>query len=181
MSFNYAIKYLYTCHTLVILHLNKALNILLTSFFRCSHINKKKLWDVFFDFYPVNKTPLGEIGCLNNPYFLLTGCLGIQFFDSPFPNTVSWDIYLLLPTLHCAALAWLTEHHVIPLIIKCFSSNPYPGKQKISLDETSIFKHVPLLRTKKVLHCRFYLSVRASHRTLNFKEHCFITGFELSH
>ena len=37
-----------------------------------------------------NITPLGETGCLSNPYFLLTDCLGIQFFDSfPFPNTVS--------------------------------------------------------------------------------------------
>ena len=37
-----------------------------------------------------HKTPLGETGCLSNLYFLLTGCLGIQFFDSPpFPNTVS--------------------------------------------------------------------------------------------
>ena len=36
------------------------------------------------------KTPFGETGCLSNPYFLLTGCLGIQLFDSPpFPNTVS--------------------------------------------------------------------------------------------
>ena len=37
-----------------------------------------------------NKAPLGETGCLCNRYFLLTGCLGIQFFDSPLsPNTVS--------------------------------------------------------------------------------------------
>ena len=37
-----------------------------------------------------NKTLLGETGCLSNPYFLLTDCLGIQFFDSfHFPNTVS--------------------------------------------------------------------------------------------
>ena len=35
-----------------------------------------------------NKTPLGETGCLANPYFLLTGCLGMQFFDSPpYPST----------------------------------------------------------------------------------------------
>ena len=40
--------------------------------------------------FNLNKTPIGEAGCLSNPYFLLTGCLGIQFFDSPpFPNTVS--------------------------------------------------------------------------------------------
>ena len=41
--------------------------------------------------FNLNKTPLGETGCLSNPYFLLTGCLDIQFFfySSPFPNTVS--------------------------------------------------------------------------------------------
>ena len=32
-----------------------------------------------------NKTPLGETGCLSNPYFLLNGCLGIQsLFHSPY-------------------------------------------------------------------------------------------------
>ena len=37
-----------------------------------------------------NKTPLGETGCLGNPYFLLTSYLGIQFFDSlPYLSTVS--------------------------------------------------------------------------------------------
>ena len=41
--------------------------------------------------FNLNKTPLGETGCLSNSYFLLTGCLGIKFFfDSPpFPNTVT--------------------------------------------------------------------------------------------
>ena len=49
------------------------------------------------------KTPLGETGCLSNPYFLLTGCLGIQFFDSPlFPN--SHLGYFWLPIAHRAAL-----------------------------------------------------------------------------
>ena len=37
--------------------------------------------------FSLNKTPLGETGCLSNPYFLLTGSSGIQFFDSPpFPK-----------------------------------------------------------------------------------------------
>ena len=40
---------------------------------------------------------LGENGCLGNPYFLLTGCLGIEFFDSPFPNTVSYATFGYLP------------------------------------------------------------------------------------
>ena len=44
---------------------------------------------VNFDLTFSLKTPLGETGCLCNPYFLLTVCLGIQYFDSPLcPNTV---------------------------------------------------------------------------------------------
>ena len=49
------------------------------------------------------KISLGETGCLNNPYFLLTGCLGIQIFDSPLFQHSQLG-YLWLPTLHCAAL-----------------------------------------------------------------------------
>ena len=30
--------------------------------------------------FSLKKTPLGETGCLSNPYFLLTGGSGIQFF-----------------------------------------------------------------------------------------------------
>ena len=33
-------------------------------------------------FYALNKTPLGETGCLTSPYFF-TGCSNIKFFDSP--------------------------------------------------------------------------------------------------
>ena len=31
--------------------------------------------------FDLGKTALGETGCLNNLYFLLTGCLCIQIFD----------------------------------------------------------------------------------------------------
>ena len=53
--------------------------------------------------FSLNKTPLGETGCLGNPYFVLTGCLGIQFFDSPISQHSQLS-YLWLPTPHCAAL-----------------------------------------------------------------------------
>ena len=47
-------------------------------------LDKSLKWHLIFN---LNKTPLGETRCLSNPYFLLTGCLGIQFFDSPpFPT-----------------------------------------------------------------------------------------------
>ena len=35
------------------------------------------------------KTPLGETAYLDIPYFLLTGCLRIQFLIYPYANTVS--------------------------------------------------------------------------------------------
>ena len=40
-------------------------------------LDKSLGWTLNFN---LNKIPLGETGCLRNPYFLLTGCLGIQFF-----------------------------------------------------------------------------------------------------
>ena len=56
-------------------------------------LDKSRLDSFRLDFEQVkniNRTPLGETGCLCNSYFLLTRSLGIQFFDSsPFPNTVS--------------------------------------------------------------------------------------------
>ena len=53
--------------------------------------------------FNLNKTPLGETECLSNPYFLLTGCLGIQFFNSPFSQHSQLG-HPWLPTPHCAAL-----------------------------------------------------------------------------
>ena len=79
--------------------------------------------------FNLNKTPLGETRCLSNPYFLLTGCLGIQFFPLSQHSQFS---YLWLPTPHCAALVWLTGHHAMPVVTKCFPPNPYLGKGRIS-------------------------------------------------
>ena len=78
------------------------------------------------------KTPLGETGCSGN-HFLFTGCLSIQFFDSPpFPNTVSQAAfgYLPLTVQHLCDLRDAIPHH--------WSTNashptPYLGKQRISL------------------------------------------------
>ena len=53
--------------------------------------------------FSLNKTPLGETGCLSNPYFLLTGSSGIQFLIHPLSQH-SQVGYLWLPTPHCAAL-----------------------------------------------------------------------------
>ena len=50
----------------------------------------------------LSKTALGETVCLGIPYFLLTGCLSIQFFDSPLFKYSQLG-YLWLPTPHSAA------------------------------------------------------------------------------
>ena len=62
--------------------------------------------------FSLNKTPLGETGCLGNLYFLLTGCLGIQFDSPPFSQCSQLGC-LWLPSPHCTALVWLTRHHSI--------------------------------------------------------------------
>ena len=78
------------------------------------------------------RTPSWETGCLSNPYFLLTGCLGIQFFDCPLLQYSQLD-YLWLPAPHCATHMWLTGCYVMPLVTRCFPPNFYPRKQRISL------------------------------------------------
>ena len=61
--------------------LNKLIFLKIKSFIALKTLGKPKNF---------NKTPLGETGCLGNAYFILTGCLGIEVFDSlHYPNTVS--------------------------------------------------------------------------------------------
>ena len=62
---------------------------------------------LFLTFNP-NKTHLGKTGCLGYPYFLLTGCLDIQFFYSSLSKHSQLG-YLSLPTPHCAAPVWLPD------------------------------------------------------------------------
>ena len=67
--------------------------------------------------FSLYKTLLGETGCLGNPYFLLTGCLNIQFFDSPpFFNTVSQAVfgYLAMTARHLYDLQDPMPHHWSP-------------------------------------------------------------------
>ena len=82
--------------------------------------------------FSLSKFPLGETGCLSNLCFLLIGCLCTHFFDSPLFSQHSSLSYFWLPTPHCPALVWLTGCHTIPFITKCFPSNTYLGKQRIS-------------------------------------------------
>ena len=88
--------------------------------------------------FSLTKTPLGETGCLSNPYFFQTGCLGIQFFDSLLFQHRQLG-YPWLHTPHWRALAWLTGCLAISFVIKFLPPNPYPGKKE------KHFRHVPLL------------------------------------
>ena len=74
--------------------------------------------------FSLNKTPLGETGCLENLYFLLTGCLSIQFFYSPPFSQHSQLGCLWLPTPGCAAPVRLTGCHATPLVTRCFWLQP---------------------------------------------------------
>ena len=85
-----------------------------------------------------NKTPLGETGCLGNLYFLLTGCLGIQFFDLPpvITQSVRPLGYLPLTVQHLCHSQDIMPCHWSPS-----ASHPTLitlGKQKISLGVASI-------------------------------------------
>ena len=64
--------------------------------------------------FSLYKTPLGETGCLGNPYFLFTGCLSIQFFDSPHFSQYSLSGHPWLPTPRCAAPTLFTGRHATP-------------------------------------------------------------------
>ena len=65
-------------------------------------------------------TPLGGAGCLGNPYFLFTGCLSIQVFDSPpfFNSRSGHSGYLLLTVKHCMTCTMsfhAIRHQTLPI------------------------------------------------------------------
>ena len=128
-------------------------------------LSKSFEWTLIFN---LNKTPLGETGCLSNSYFLLTDCLCIQFFYSfPFPNTVSLVTFGYLP-LTVQHLCDLQDAMPSPLVTKCLSPNPYLGKWRISLGVTRCAStHIPnLLLTKRVYVVGSIYVLRTPHGTL---------------
>ena len=83
------------------------------------------MWE-FYTFYKKNtksallfdttlcKTLLGETGFLGNPYF--TGCLSIQFFDSPLPPPSTLTQSVRLPTVTYPSLC----SPCVPFVTRCF-------------------------------------------------------------
>ena len=101
-------------------------------------------WMAIFNFYNLNKTPLGENGCLCSPYFLHTGCIGIHFCDSPPIPTQSVRLPLVTyPSLCSTCVIYKTPcrasgHQVLP-------TQPLPREAEDFLRGDKYFKHVPLL------------------------------------
>ena len=104
---------------------------------------------VFADFKQVDfllgKTPLGETGCLSNPYVLLTGCLGIQFcfFSPPFLTQSVRLPLVTYPSLCSTCVTYRTlcnaiGHQVLP-------TQPLPREAEDFPRGDKYFKHVPLL------------------------------------
>ena len=61
------------------------------------------------------KTPLGETGCSGN-HFLFTGCLSIQFFDSPpfSQHSQLGCVWLPMTAQHMCDLRDAMPHHCSP-------------------------------------------------------------------
>ena len=89
------------------------------------------------------KTPLRETGCLGNLSFLLTGCLRIQFFDSPQHNHLG---QFWLPTPHCAAPVWHAGHHAFQWSPSAsHPTEPLPREAEDFPRGERHFKHEPQL------------------------------------
>ena len=87
-----------------------------------------------------SKTPLGETGCLGNPYF--TGCLSIQFFNSPLPLTQSVRPPMATyPSLCSTCVTYGTLCHARG------HSHSYLGKRRISPGVISILSMYLRLHT----------------------------------
>ena len=101
--------------------------------------------------FSLNKTLLGEFGCLSKPYFLLTGSSGVQVFDSPpfptpsvrpplvtYPSPTPLVTYTFgyLPCVTYRTLCHAIGHQVLP-------TQPLPKEVEDFPRGDKHFKHVP--------------------------------------
>ena len=93
-------------------------------------------------FFNLNKTPLGETGCLSNPYLLLTGCLDIQFFDyPPFPTQSVRLPLVTYPSLCSTCVTYRTPCHAIGHQV--LPTQALPKEVEDFPRGNTYFKHVP--------------------------------------
>ena len=93
--------------------------------------------------FNLNRPPLGETGCLSNAYFLLAGCLDVQFFliQPPFPTQSVRLPLVTYPSLCSACVTYRTlchaiGHQVLPTQLLPREVEDFPRGDKY-------FKHVP--------------------------------------
>ena len=71
--------------------------------------------------FSLYKTPIGETGCLSNPYSLFYWLPKHAVFwftsNSPLTESVRFSV-VTYP--HCAAPVWLMGHHAMLLVTRCF-------------------------------------------------------------
>ena len=90
------------------------------------------------------KTPLGETGCLFNPHFLLTGCLGIQFLIHLSISRQSVRLHLVTyPSLCSTSVTYRTPCHASGHQVLPTQSPPREADDFRRCGKHS--KHVPLL------------------------------------
>ena len=122
--------------------------------------------------FSLNKTSLGETGCLSNPYFLLTGSSSIQFFDSPLFPTQSVRLPLVTyPWLCNTCVTYRTLCHAIGHQV--LSTQPLPREVEVFPRVDKHFKHVPpptyliYFSPKSVYVVGSIYVLRTPHGTLN--------------
>ena len=105
------------------------------------NLGKSLGWALIFN---LNKIPLGETGCLSNPYFLLTGCLGNQFLiHSPF-STQSVRLPLVIyPSLCSTCVTYRTSYHAIGH--QLLPTQPLTREAEDFPRSDKYFKHAPPL------------------------------------
>ena len=87
-------------------------------------------------FYTLNKTPLGETGCLSNLCYLLAAQVS-RFLITPLSRTQSVRPHLVAstspcsPSVICGKPCYVIRHQVLPI-------QPFPGKQRTSIGMASI-------------------------------------------
>ena len=92
--------------------------------------------------FSLNKTPLGETGCLSSPYFLLTGSSSIQFFNSPpFPTQSVRLPLVTYPSLCSTCVTYRTLCHAIGHQV--LPTQPLPSKVEDFPRGDKYLKHMP--------------------------------------
>ena len=124
-------------------------------------LSRPKLWKFFYQlkksFSTLNKTRLGQTGCLSNLYYLLA-TQAPSFLIHPLSQTRSARPWLV-GSPHCTAYVSLRRHHSTPFVTMCFP-------QQSQLGHT----WQPLLTVQPMCHLEgtipLHLLPSASHPTL---------------